>query len=181
MPRYKYRMRDIGGMPSEKYAGRVATIYFDTTEERTEIIKAAQVADVSFACYCREMIRRGMAIDPTPDVSTIRELRTAKEDLSRLRHELKDRVAEVKHLETEIFNLKHSLFLQPQPSGQSTLSSELVDLLQDGHTWPSHEIMKALNIDQKNIDAIKILAEQLHALQDLHLVVEGSKGWKWVA
>jgi hypothetical protein len=41
--------------------------------------------------------------------------------------------------------------------------------------------MKELKIDQKNIDAIKVLAGQLHALQDLHLVVEGTKGWVWVA
>jgi hypothetical protein len=166
-------------MPAEKYAGRVATIYFDSTEERSEIIKAALVSKVSFACFCREMIRRGMAIDPTPDASTIRELRSSKEDLSHLRHVLKDRSAEVEKLETEIFNMKHSLFLQPQPSGQGELSSALVELLQDGHTWPSHEIMKALNIDQKNIDAIKVLAGQLHALQDLKLVVEGTKGWVW--
>jgi hypothetical protein len=40
--------------------------------------------------------------------------------------------------------------------------------------------MAALNIDPKNIDALKVLAGQLHALQDLKMIEETVKGWKWI-
>ena len=45
--------------------------------------------------------------------------------------------------------------------------------------WRTDDIMLALNIDSKNIDALKALAGQLHALQDLKLLTETSKGWRW--
>jgi hypothetical protein len=56
----------------------------------------------------------------------------------------------------------------------------LIDLLRDGHVWRSSEIMAALGIDSKNIDALRVLAGQLHALQDLHMIEETAKGWRWI-
>jgi hypothetical protein len=40
--------------------------------------------------------------------------------------------------------------------------------------------MKQLGIDARNIDAVTILVKQLHALQDLKIVEEGTKGWRWI-
>ena len=127
------------------------------------------------------MIRKGVELqNAVPDFQHLKESAQGKEELARLRRELKDKTAMVEKLETEIFTLKHSLFLQPVPSGKGELSSTLVTLLQDGHVWRPNDIMRELDIDPKNIDAIKVLAGQLHALQDLRLVEEGPKGWKWI-
>jgi hypothetical protein len=37
-----------------------------------------------------------------------------------------------------------------------------------------------LYLDSKNIDAIKVLACQLHALSDLKMIEETAKGWRWL-
>ena len=166
-------------MPDKKYEGRVLTIYFPTRTELQEIQASADSIHAKHSHFAREMIARGMELQTAPRPDLLQESAQAREELSRLRRSLADSEALRQKLETELFAAKHSLFLQPAPTGQGTLSSALVELLQDGHTWQSHEIMKELGIDPKNIDAIKVLAGQLHALQDLHMVVEGTKGWRW--
>jgi hypothetical protein len=130
--------------------------------------------------YVYEMVEKAREIPLGPNPDVLREAAQSREELARLRRELKDATAARQKLETEIFALKGSLFLQPTPEGRSSLSSELIDLLQDGHVWRSAEIMAALNIDSKNIDAIKVLAGQLHALSDLKMIEETAKGWSWL-
>ncbi len=168
-------------MPPERYEGQTLTIYFPTKEEYDLILKRAEKAQIKHSHFAREMIRLGMEQSSRePDINLLHESAKSREELTGLRQDLKDKNATIEKLQTELFALKQSLFLQPMPTGQGQLSSELVDLLQDGRTWRSNDIMAALHIDSKNIDAIKVLAGQLHALQDLRLVVEGPKGWRWV-
>jgi len=168
-------------MPDQKYEGRILTIYFPTAQELKDIQAAALSARIPYAHYAREMIQKGMASNQAPDISSIRELQSSKEALSMARRSLKDSESARLKLETELFALRGSLFLPSSPEGRGSLSSELVDLLQDGHVWRSSEIMGAMGIDAKNIDALKVLAGQLHALQDLKMIEETAKGWKWIA
>jgi hypothetical protein len=124
------------------------------------------------------MVRKGMELPTAPRPDLLQESAQSREEITRLKRELKDATAARQKLETDLFALKGSLFLQPMPKGRGELSSELINLLQDGHVWRSAEIMAALNIDPKNIDAIKVLAGQLHALSDLKMIEETAKGWK---
>jgi hypothetical protein len=116
---------------------------------------------------------------PRPEL--LREAAQFREALAMARRSLKDSEAARLKLETELFALKGSLFLQPVPEGRGSLSSELVELLRDGRVWRSVEIMAALGIDSKNIDALKVLAGQLHALSDLKMIEETATGWKWIS
>lgn len=165
-------------MPPEGY--EVLTIYFRKEEvvELNKIIEAARALKMTKAAYAREMIRRGMEIPTTPqiDFSAAHEDR---EEIIKLRRELRDKTAAFEKLETELFTLKNSLFLEPV-RGKAQFPTELLELLQNGRTWRSQEIMESLHIDTKNIEALQILANQLHTLQDLHLVEEGPKGWRWI-
>lgn len=167
-------------MPPLKYADRTLTIYFPSKQEFEEVADAATKAKIPFSHFAREMILRGMERQTAPQPDLLRETSQDREELSRLRRALKDSAAARQKLETEIFTLRSSLFLQPIPEGQGKLSSELVELLQDGYVWRANDIMQELGIDPKNIDALKVLAGQLHALQDLKLVEEGPKGWRWI-
>jgi hypothetical protein len=160
-------------MPPERYRGQTLTIYFTNSEEYNRIVESAK--DTKVSLYAREMIRRGMDLPTAPSTG----LQDSREELALARKELREKDARIKQLETDLFTLKNSLFLQPVVEGRGSLSSELVDLLQDGHTWRPTEIMARLGIDAKNIDAITTLAGQLHALQDLKMVEETTNGWRW--
>lgn len=137
-------------------------------------------AGTTLSRYIYEMVERGREVPTIPNPDILQESAQARSELSRLRRELQDAKAARQKLETELFALKGSLFLQPRPTGQGQLSSELADLLQDGHVWRATEIMKELNIDPKNSDAIQILARQLRAYQDMTLVEETTRGWRWI-
>jgi len=152
------------------------TLYFPTKEEYDKVLREAHNATISFNKFCIEMIRRGMEQPAMPCT----DLQDTREELARLNRELKEKNARIEQLETDLFTARHAPFLQPIPEGRGQLSSELVDLLQDGHTWRPDEIMHQLGIDSRNIDAITALAGQLHALQDLKLVVEAKHGWRWI-
>lgn len=168
-------------MPPEKYADRTLTIYFPSKEEFREVQEAALAARLGVSHYAREMIRRGREATPiAPDTGLLQENSQNRVDLAKLKRELREKNGLIEKLETQLFVLKQSLFLQPVPMGPGKFSSDLVQLLQSGGTWRSNDIMKHLGIDVANVEAIKVLAGQLHALQDLKLVVEGPKGWKWV-
>jgi len=132
------------------------------------------------SAFCKEMIRRGMNQPIMPAPGLLEESRQAKEEAVQLRKELKEKTITVKRLETELFGLKHEIFQHPERDGNLSFSSELIEILQRGKMMLPGEIMKALDIDPKNIDAIQALAGQLHALQDLRLVEERPKGWKWI-
>lgn len=169
-------------MPPERYKGQTLTIYFPDRTEYLEIKKAALSAEIKESHYAREMIRTGMQSQQVrPNTEFLKEAAQSREALALARRALKDSEAARLKLETEIFALKGSLFLQPVPEGRSSLSSELIELLQEDRVWRSVELMNALNIDQKNIDAIKVLGGQLRALADLKMVEETAKGWKWIA
>jgi len=160
-------------MPPEQYRGRSIQIYFDTDRECKEILNAAEKARISMAAFCREMIRKGMAEPPASPA-----LLEAQEALFAARKELDRRAGEIRRLESEIFSLRGSMLAQEEAA--ANVDSGLVALLQDGQFHRSTDIMRSLKIDSNNMDAIRSLAAQLHALQDLQLVSEDPQGWKWV-
>ncbi len=132
------------------------------------------------AHWIRETVDIHLAEEGAPRLDLLREADATREEVAKLRSENREKTALLEKMETELFALKHSAFASHSLDGELILHSNLIDLLQDGKTRRSDEIMKVLQIDAKNIDAIKALAGQLHALQDLKLVAEGPKGWKWI-
>jgi hypothetical protein len=165
-------------MPPKGYEERCLTLYFTSPAEVKEIHQAAEKAKVPYATFCREMIRRGMEQSQKQD--TARNGNEIREELAKAKMGLARQEERIAQLEAELFAARHSAFLSyPSGSGQGSVSDELVDLLKSGGSWRSDAIMKVLGIDPKNIDAIRALAGQLRALQDLKLVIEGHNGWRW--
>lgn len=163
-------------MPDAKYSGRILTIYFPTAKELEKLQDAALASRIPYAHFALEMIRRGMDLPSVPSI----DLQDIREELTAARKELREKDARIKRLETDLFTAKNSLLLQTIPEGRGSLSTELVELLQDGHTWRPAEIMARLGIDAKNIDAITVLAGQLRTLQDFKMIEEKPNGWKWI-
>ena len=168
-------------MPPKGYEDRSLTLYFPTTEEVKEIHQAAEKAKVPYATFYREMIRQGMRQSQKPDTDdNVMQLR---EDLAKAKRDLAKQEQRNAQLEAELFAARHSGYMtysEDEGAGGSDTSNALVDLLKSGGAWRPDAIMKSLEIDPKNIDAIRALAGQLRALQDLKLVVEANNGWRWV-
>jgi hypothetical protein len=53
-------------------------------------------------------------------------------------------------------------------------------LLKGGKSWRGADLLKELGVDPMNTHALAIITKQLQNLQDLKLVEEGPRGWKWI-
>jgi hypothetical protein len=78
---------------------------------------------------------------------------------------------------TELFKLRNSIFLNNQ--GQFQLELRIIEALRNGGTWSDRELLKELEVDPRDVDAIKLVTIQLQHLQDYNLVEESPYGWKW--
>jgi hypothetical protein len=166
-------------MTRSEYNGRQFNLILPSEGDLLQWHKDALEVSLPLNRYIYEMVERAREIPPGPDLDTIREAAHDREELARLRRSLHDSEAARQKLETELFALRHASFAID--AEEKIYSLPLIDLLKDGHVWRAPEIMDALGIDQKNIDAIKVLGGQLRALSDLKMIEETAKGWRWVA
>jgi hypothetical protein len=86
---------------------------------------------------------------------------------------------ELERKETEIFKLRHGGFLQQDLQGPISYSKPLIELIQQGNHWTEENLLRELNIDSKDSDAVKITARQLERLAKFGLVRKEEKGWVW--
>lgn len=119
------------------------------------------------------------------DTTTLQDLTMDQETLRdqnrKLRRELESAKAELERQRTELFKLRNEALLQPMPQGVIQLNERLVDILKRGGTWSSNGLLKELDINPNDVEAIQIVTHQLQMLQDFNLVIEGARGWKWIA
>lgn len=87
-------------------------------------------------------------------------------------------VTRLRELETEVFNLRHGSVLA-QTSGEVRYSARLIQIIRNGGSWRSRDLLAELGINSSDADAIEIVVRQLQAMQDAGLVSETARGWKW--
>ena len=168
-------------MPRKEFKDRYATIYFNTPEElvRWEE-KAKKEFGSSLSSLAREALNRLEDQDEArPDL--IRKVSELEDENTRLRSELKLKSELLKRYESDIFRLQNIAFATPEPAdGPRRYSRELVALLQDGKVHSSQEIFDAVGIDPQDLEASRLLQNQLLGLQRYGLLAETIKGWKWL-
>jgi hypothetical protein len=167
-------------MPAPKYNNRSWTLYFPSDEDMTRWKEYAKKAALPLSHWIYETVEAHLAEDSSLRLDLIRETDQSREELAKLRRDLKDKSATIEKMETELFRLRHQTLLQPITNDSNQFGEELITLLKTGRNWHGSELLKALGIDPRNSDAMTIILRQLQTLQDLKLVQEGTKGWRWV-
>lgn len=104
---------------------------------------------------------------------------TPCQEVARLRADLREKEAALLALRARLFAEQHKLFLADEEDGHGKLSSDLLAILQRTGHHRAADIMKELGIDPENGPAMRALAGQIRALQDLGMIEEGLTGWKW--
>jgi hypothetical protein len=79
--------------------------------------------------------------------------------------------------ETEWFKLRTQVL--QQEAGRIELDSKLLEVLNDGCVWSNRDLLEALDVDSRDVEAISAMTKLLQRLQDVGLVKEGKRGWKW--
>ena len=166
-------------MPRPEYRKRQFNIIFPSEADLIDAKAEAKKCKISLSKYILAMAEKGKSIDTAPRLDLIRETDQSREELAKLRADVREKSALIEKMETELYQLRHQTFLQPVPSGLEHYGDDLIKLLKSGKTWRGSDLLQALGVDPKNSDALNIIMRQLQNLQDLKLVQEGPKGWKW--
>ncbi|MCJ7443960.1 MAG: hypothetical protein MUO26_05435 [Methanotrichaceae archaeon] len=168
-------------MPRPEHANRQFIVYFPTEHDLERWKKLAKDAGFPLSKWIYETIEAKLAEqDSKLKDDIIRDLSKLKEDNQKLKDELRLKSLALEKCQTDLFKLRHDVFLHPQQPGIIRYSEELVELLKSGGAWSGSEIMKSLHIDPKDSDAIKIVRKQLQELQDFGLIKEEARGWRWI-
>ena len=121
------------------------------------------------------------AKDETPRYEMVKELAEAKEEVQKLRTELKMKTLLLEKMEAEVYKVRYASF-QEIEMGEGTRhhDQELINILKPGKALDGYSILRELAIDPCETEAVKLVNNQLESLKRFGLVEETAKGWKWI-
>ena len=166
-------------MPRPSHYNRQFLIYLPTEKDLDNWKELAKAAGISLNKYIFEMVERGR-VEAEPRTDLIKEISDLREENQKQREEIKLKSLVLEKYETELFKFRHESFLQPEFQGTQQFSEALVNLLKKGRAYSGQDILKSLNVDPKDSEAVRIVHRQLQILQDFKLIEEGVTGWKWI-
>jgi predicted nuclease with TOPRIM domain len=167
-------------MPLEKYRGRRWEIYFPSEEFLEKWKEKAKTVGMPLSKWIFETVEAHMDEDTMTAQELAKDQEALRDQNRNLRRELDNVKAELERQKTEAFKLKNEALLQPVPQGVVQLNERIVNILKSGGSWSSQELLKELDVNASDIEAIQIVTHQLQMLQDFDLVSEGARGWKWI-
>ena len=166
-------------MPRPSHYNRQFLIYLLTEKDLDNWKELAKAAGISLNKYIFEMVERGRQ-EAQPRTDLIKEISDLREENQKQREEIKLKSLVLEKYETELFKFRHESFLQPEFQGTQQFSEALVNLLKKGRAYSGQDILKSLNVDPKDSEAVRIVHRQLQILQDFKLIEEGVTGWRWI-
>ena len=121
------------------------------------------------------------AKDETPRSEMVKELAEAKEEVQKLRTELKMKTMLLEKMDAEVYKARYASF-QEVEMGEGTRrhDQEPISILKPGKVLDGYSILKELAIDPRETEAVKLINNQLESLKRFGLVEETAKGWKWI-
>jgi hypothetical protein len=165
-------------MPPKGY--RCKTVYLESDAQLRRWEEAAFASQMNFNRWIRAIVEDYLSRSEDEDHDRGDEIIRSKQDETiRLRKELDRLRLELQSKETELFRLKAKPLAQDV--GYMELDGRLLEILQDRCSWSNKDLLEALGVDSRDVDAISAIASLLHKLQDLGLVKEGPRGWRWIA
>jgi hypothetical protein len=171
-------------MPRDEYRDRYASVYFGTQDEKLFWEKFAQERGTTLSNLIFEglsSLRDRETSKPHPDL--IKDNETLRDELRQVRSELKLKSELLRRYEDENYKLRFADFESVNPqSGSRKFDVELIKLLKGNKkTLHSSDILDALGIDSRDMEAVKLIRNQLESLLSFGLVTENSSGWRWAS
>ena len=156
-------------------------IYPPSKELIEEWRAASRKNGTSLNNYIIEMVektRRSDNSNQRPELS--RELSNLKEENAKLRNELRIKELILQKYESELYKLRHEAFSDQDQQGQREYDEKLVVALRRGRVMGEREIYSELGIDPRDVEAVKLVSNQLKGLRRYGLIEETSRGWRWI-
>jgi hypothetical protein len=161
---------------------RYVDVYLPSEEAKREWEEEAKNAGLPMSKFIFEAVEAFRAAkDKTPKFEIVKELADAKEEMQKLRGELKMKTLLLEKLEADLYKAHYASFQEVQMGeGTRRHDEELIKILRRGKALEGFSILKELGIDPVDTEAVKLINNQLESLRRFGLVDETANGWKWV-
>ena len=161
---------------------RYISVYLDSEAAKHEWEEEAKKAGIPLSKFVFEAVEAFRAAkDETPRYEMVKELAEAKEEVQKLRSELKMKTMLLEKLDADLYKARYASFQEVQMAeGTRSHDQELIKILQHGKALDGFSILKELSIDPGETEAVKLVNNQLESLRRFGLVEETANGWRWV-
>jgi hypothetical protein len=161
---------------------RYIDVYLPSEESKHEWEMEARKAGLPMSKFVFEAVEAFRAAkDETPRSEMVRELAEAKEEVQKLRTELKMKTMLLEKMNAEVYKVHQASFQEVAiAKGIRYHDQELVNILKPGKALDGYTLLKQLAIDPRETEAVKLVNNQLESLKRFGLVEETAKGWKWI-
>jgi hypothetical protein len=170
-------------MPREEYVGRYASVYFASPEDMQHWEKIAKDRGMRLSSLMMaglECLQKN--IDSAPGPNLIKENEMLKAEIAGLKRELRLLTELIEKYESELYKARHAAFqdITPQAEGSRSFDLELIQILKSSRNpMDSGALLAALRIDPGDMEAVRLVRNQLAALDRYNLVTDTSHGWRW--
>lgn len=161
---------------------RYINVYLPSSDVKLGWEKDAKDAGVSLSKYVYEAVEAFRdKREETPRTDLVKELSEAKDQNQKLQSELRIKDLLVEKLQTDVYKARHESFKEVGiPEGTRPYDKELIKVLRRGKTLEGYTILSELGIDPRDSESVKLVNNQLEALQRFGLVEETAGGWRWI-
>jgi hypothetical protein len=151
----------------------------DVKQQWEEEAKNVGLTLSKFVFEAVEAFRASKKDSPRSDF--IKELAEAKEELQKLRNELKLKNLLLEKLESEVYKARYDNFKEVQmDDGTRRHDEDLIKALRRGKTLDGYAILNELGVDPRDTEAVKLVNNQLESLRSFGLIEETVEGWRWI-
>jgi hypothetical protein len=161
---------------------RYVDVYLPSEAAKQEWEVEAKNAGLPMSKFIFEAVEAFRAAkDETPRSDMVKELAELKEEVQKLRSELKMKTLLLEKLEADVYKARYASFQEVQMGeGTRRHDQELINILRCGKALEGYSILKELGIDPAETEAVKLVNNQLESLRRFGLVEETANGWKWM-
>ena len=161
---------------------RYVDVYLPSEAAKREWEEEAKKAGLPMSKFIFEAVEAFRASkDETPRHEIMKELADVKEEVQKLRSELKMKTMLLEKLDADLSKARYASFQEVQMAeGTRRHDQELIKILQRGKALEGYSILKELGIDPGETEAVKLVNNQLESLRRFGLVEETANGWKWI-
>ena len=161
---------------------RYINVYLPSEAAKLQWEEDAKEAGIPLSRFVFEAVEAFRASKKeTPRSDFIKELAEAKEELQKLRSELKLKNLLLEKLEGEVYKARYDSFKEVEMGeGTRRHDEDLIKVLRRRKSMEGYAILKELGVDPRDTEAVKLVNNQLESLRRFGLVEETGTGWRWI-
>ena len=169
---------------TETIKDRAIYVYLPSLEMVEDWKRRAEKAGVSVSKFVIERVEDSIRREEGEEgylsrAELVKRLRSAEEELKKLREENRLLKRLVENLDNELKRYRAQPFLQEAFEGIRIFDRDLIELLRKGGSYTQEEILAHLNIEPSDVELVKAVDKQLEALEAYGLVEYKGRGWRW--